>query len=788
MSSFGIIYVDAYDSFSNNITALLAQFAAITVIRIDDEVPDLEGVLTQCAAVVIGPGPGHPENPQDIGLIPSVLRAATKLNVPVLGICLGFQIICSSGGLRISRLSIACHGHSREVLHRNEDVFRNVGIVLATSYNSLGVHVDELDIDAVWSRTGSPGSSDRNDSDTTSGSPGTSNASLSDLMLLAQDHDGYIMAVKHRTLPQWGFQFHPESCKSNLACHDILRNWWALALIWNENRHRCKQEWQPNIIAKEFLPHTNRPTLQKTRNPSKKSAFQKLLSLTNAVGTDLQSSSVSVEFSAEEISNLCYSTWPDSNAVMLESTKKGRYSIYAMHSPSAFTLKYEEGTLCVSRDGLELATWRLNAQDCLSVVDRLVSHRRIPEDFRSARSHGLSTPFWGGFLGFISYELGLNLPGIDQPQVRSQSPSNPDLALLWADRSIIVDHVDRTTTVQSIRRFDGTWIADFTKSINDVRSKLNERLGHYANFQDTLQKARVLPPDEFDYKSNIGKCLEHLRAGDSYELCLTTEAQVRLPTGKDHSFQLYQNLRRCNPVPFAAYIALGDVVIVSSSPEQFLTWDRKGTIDMIPMKGTVRKTPSMTFELAASILASPKEQAENLMIADLIRHDLHSALGPYATVSVEKLCVVEEHETVYQLVSHIRAEVSIPVNISAPARQKKAIKYGHSVLRHALPPGSMTGAPKKRSCEILSELEKRERGAYSGVIGYFDIGGGGSWSVCIRSAFTNASEDKDGMQTWRIGAGGAITVLSDPQAEWEEMQTKLQSVLKAFEPDQKLDY
>lgn len=207
---------------------------------------------------------------------------------------------------------------------------------------------------------------------------------------------------------------------------------------------------------------------------------------------------------------------------------------------------------------------------------------------------------------------------------------------------------------------------------------------------------------------------------------------------------------------------------------------------MIPMKGTVRKTPSMTFARASLLLASAKEQAENLMIADLIRHDLHSALGPHAHVSVAKLCAVEEHETVYQLVSHIRAEAPLPIptTLSAAAAQERAIQHGHRVLRHALPPGSMTGAPKKRSCAILAQLEQRDRGAYAGVVGYFDVGGGGGWSVCIRSAFTTAAPDAEGMQTWRIGAGGAITVLSDPQAEWEEMQTKLQSVLRAFEPDE----
>jgi para-aminobenzoate synthetase len=786
MSSFGIIYVDAYDSFSNNIIALLVQFATVTVVKIDDEVADLEGLLTQCAAVVIGPGPGHPENPKDIGLIPSVLSVATKLNVPVLGICLGFQVLCSSSGLHIIRHAVPYHGRSKMIWHSAEDIFRNVGVVLATCYNSLGVHVNEIDTDANSSRPGSSGSNNSNSTDTAGTSPGPKKASPSDLICLAHDGEGYIMACKHRALPQWGVQFHPESCKSNLACYNILKNWWALVLIWNAHWQRCKEPWQQATIAHKVVPRTNHCTLKQAGKHFKHDALIHLLSLTTAVGTKINSRRLQDEVSAEDLSQACYSTWPNRNTVMLESIEKGRFSIYALHSPSAFTLQHRGGVLHASRVGIELAAWSLTAQDCLYVVEKLVSHRKISACH--CGDHCVSSPFWGGFLGFISYEYGLDLLDVDQSKGQPQPPLTPGLALLWADRSIIVDHVDHTTTVQSIRRDDDEWIAATANSIQSGDFKRTERPGHSAMFEKALQNARHSHPDELDYKSRIGKCLQHLRAGNSYELCLTTEAQVRLKANKDRSFQLYQNLRRHNPVPFAAYVSLGGTVIVSSSPEQFLTWDRQGDINMIPMKGTVRKTPTMTFEHAASILASPKEQAENLMIADLIRHDLHSALGSQATVTVEKLCVVEEFATVYQLVSHIRAAAPLSVSISDASRRNGIIRYGHSVLRHALPPGSMTGAPKKRSCEILSELEKRERGAYSGVIGYFDVGGGGSWSVCIRSAFTNASEDADGLQTWRIGAGGAITVLSDPQAEWEEMQTKLQSVMKAFEPANKPEY
>ena len=129
-------------------------------------------------------------------------------------------------------------------------------------------------------------------------------------------------------------------------------------------------------------------------------------------------------------------------------------------------------------------------------------------------------------------------------------------------------------------------------------------------------------------------------------------------------------------------------------------------------------------------------------------------------VRVPKLMSVEEYETVFQLVSVIEGDLETS---------------GVAALAASLPPGSMTGAPKKRSCELLKDIEGgKPRGLYSGVVGYLDVGGGGDFSVVIRSAFRWDGED------WRIGAGGAVTALSDAEAEWQEMLAKRENVLRAF--------
>jgi len=263
-------------------------------------------------------------------------------------------------------------------------------------------------------------------------------------------------------------------------------------------------------------------------------------------------------------------------------------------------------------------------------------------------------------------------------------------------------------------------------------------------------------------------------------------AQEQLSNNDSSSWELYKTLRRKNPAPYSAYLRIHPSTILSSSPERFLSFSRppSSTFQLRPIKGTLRKAPTITrADAELNLAGNVKEVAENLMIVDLIRHDLHGVVGE--GVSVTQFCGIEEYETVWQMVSVIEGKAPPPT----PAG-KESKNAGWDVLRHCLPPGSMTGAPKKRSVEILRELEDGPRGIYSGVLGYWDVGGGGDWAVVIRSCFkhdassvTQRSEGDDNLvEQWTMGAGGAITALSDPDAEWDEMVLKLKSVLGIFEP------
>jgi para-aminobenzoate synthetase len=843
-----ILFIDAYDSFSESIAALLQQLLAVKVslIRVDSwtvtgtlhdrlsedpslrlkpadertysyqnsaslvrtfnlETIDYELFLEYYDAVVVGPGPGDPRNPADLGIISLLWKAAERCGVPILGICLGFQSLCLAYGASIAPLSEPCHGHAERILHLDQDIFAHVGLVTATNYHSLEVHVCTSQLSSLASR---PSSARSSFSDLSVESEAQS---CPNIQQLAWNEKGTLMAVRHTKFPFWGLQFHPESCRSNAACQDLIRNWWKAAMKFPARKRQpyyfeislshghadqTDPAWSP-ILKEQPLLKNHSPRADDCPLPSKLGdgqAFRdELQHLTRFAGDVVQSQTLHTSIRYQDIAELCRSLSPDHALAMLESTKKGRFCVYAMPGPDDFRIEYfkeiylegyrqssssQARSSCIlHKEGAKLTYPKLTSADVLHHIQQVMLTKR-------AKGGHPESPFWGGFLGYFSYETGLETLALITRE-DSCSALNADISLLWVERSIVVDKLTDNIYVQSIRKDDSEWVASMRATLQCLQPRDNLQIESKSSELATiLASARITLPDENSYKRKIQACQSHLHAGSSYELCLTTEAHVTLPsTRSTTSWLLYENLQSYNPAPFSAYLSLGKTKILSSSPEQFLAWNRHGVIDMIPMKGTVSKSePSMTLAKATSILASPKESAENLMIADLIRHDLYSTVGSKdgAAVEVKKLCEVVEHETVFQLVSHIRAHAPISRIATDDQKRQQVIHYGHNALRQCMPPGSMTGAPKKRSCEILCELEKRHRGVYSGVLGYLDVGGGGAFNVCIRTAFSHQDEDNEGIQKWRVGAGGAITVLSDIDAEWEEMRTKLDSVLRAF--------
>ena len=813
-----LLFVDAYDSFSANIVALLRKLhcANVTTIKIDADFNEhdketLVLFLQDFDAIVLGPGPGNPASPSDTGLFDSIWKHAAQAQVPVLGICLGFQSLCVKFGLPVSRLDVPCHGHAKTIHHYNDDIFESSGRIIATCYNSLGVQMDTPDMTPDISR---PASSASNRSYESSSSVGLipdgtvahaeRDARIyerpdSPLRVLAYDDAGYVMAIRHQSFPFWGFQFHPESCKSNAASNGLLTAWWARVQIHN-SKHRSGHSPQLRPVSES---QHQLDIAQVSWPLSSLPVVDILQSLTASIDQTTHYKTLPIVFDRQKLADLCYDLSPGGSVAMLESTKRGRFSIFGLPHESTWHLTFQKGRLCVSRHQEIIQHQELFLQDAMQLIEAFLSSMLVTEGDRGI-------PFWGGFTGFYSYEVGLDLLEVSTADADAHaSRTVTEISLMWVDRSIVVDHQEQTMTVQTIRQGDEKWLEQMVSNINILSEGHTSKQG-----TDTVRRPSLIPsepslPSHDEYISQIRSCQSALHAGDSYELCLTTSATV---SSQKQPYTLYTSLQQTNPAPYAAYLHLLNTHVISSSPEQFLSWSRNDPyLDMKPMKGTLPKSRTInTIQKAREILLNPKEEAENLMIADLIRHDLHSALGPDCHVTVEKLFEVVETESLYQLISHIRGQIPIPAEATERARRLQIMTAGHRALRTALPAASMTGAPKKRSCEILRSLERRNRGVYSGVIGYFDVGGGGEWSVGIRCAFSHDSEDPGEedvsskedqlgvnaagekqksealgdvgrlIKKWWVGAGGAITVLSDEEAEWEEMRAKMDCVLRGF--------
>ncbi|KAL4793524.1 ADC synthase [Aspergillus venezuelensis] len=787
-----ILYIDAYDSFSYNVVAMLEEVlgARVTVMMIDAEWPDgnMLEFFQHYDAVVLGPGPGDPNVHDDVGVMADIWNLQSSDMLPVLGICLGFQSLCLHHGIPIGRLPEPLHGQVHHVTTAQRDIFENVQDLEVTLYHSLYAMLDE----PVKSTT-----------------PNGSAPLKTDLDILAwfsiqPDRSSLTktwipMAVRHEKKPFWGVQFHPESCKSDReACNKLLRNWWDMAVKYNKIHDREGYGSLPTDII--------RPPTGKTSFPDV--AYTMVNWSASSTNHSASRSLATCQLDAEGICELF--NRPGSPTVLFQSN--GRYSIISMPSPDDWRLEYYASRHSLSLQKLPFDSLESNGTnvEAFMSVSQFWDILRYLMDLKKVDSGHPEVPFWAGFLGYFSYELGLAC--LSHPKHEFGGPQShdyvhenvsaedpPDVSLLWTDRSIVIDNEMGKVTMQSTREEDDLpagWLDQtVTKLKGFFYSTTSANTSADEEFLDSVLSGGTIQfPSEHTYLNQVEACKDELRAGESYELCLTCETNIALPapdttTGRiKFPWKLYKRLRKYNPAAFSAFARLGNVKIVSSSPECFLNWDRQSILEMKPMKGTVRKSNDMTLERAREILGSTKEMAENLMIADLIRHDLYGICGA-GNVHVEKLLEVEDHGRVYQMITHVKGHVdpSRPGYAAKNMPQSQSSNmsgYGLTALQRCLPPGSMTGAPKERSCIHLSAIENRKRGIYSGVMGFLDLGGGGSFSVLIRTAFTCSSDDDD-TQKWRIGAGGAVTMLSSAEGEWDEMLTKLRTVCGIFMPSQR---
>ena len=683
-----VLLVDNYDSFTYNLYQLIGEVCGQppTVVRNDTPWADIR--FDEFDAAVISPGPGSPDRDRDFGVSARVILDS---GLPVLGVCLGHQGLCHLFGGEVGLAPEPMHGRISAVRHTGVDLFAGIPSPYdVVRYHSLAV------------------------------------TSLPDeLEALAWTDDGVLMGVRHRDLPLWGVQFHPESISSTHG-HDLLANFFALA----EGRSASA----PAV-----------PTAE-AEHPRYELHVQHL-----DVHPDALVAYTSLFAGGEQ------GFWLDSSSVV---DGLSRFSMMGNgDGPLAERVTYSVADREVVVQRTDGTTKRV-PQQFFDYLDDQLRARAVPAPA------GLPFEFNLGYVGYLGYELKAETGG-----TAAHQSETPDAALLFADRALVLDHKTRTSYLLTLSVAGDTagtaeaaaWLATTAEALRALPAAPTDPAPALALSGPAMTDPDVgmnveLRHDRDAYLKRIDECFNEINTGESYEICMTNMVTVHteidvLPT--------FAHLRRVSPVPFGALLDFGDVAVLSASPERFISIDLHGTVEAKPIKGTRPRGGDAAEDraLVEELRDNPKDRAENLMIVDLLRNDLNTVCS-VGSVHVPKLFDVETYAAVHQLVSTIRGTL-------APGRSAV------DCIRAAFPGGSMTGAPKVRTMEIIDRLEQGPRGVYSGALGWFSLSGASDLSIVIRTLVANA-----GRVTF--GVGGAVIALSDPEGEFEETVVKSRAMMTAL--------
>lgn len=747
--TFRVLFIDSYDSFTYNVVELIReQGKDVEVITIhNDTFEDYEALkpfLSLFDAIVIGPGPGNPVNgPSDIGIIASLFN--DDLILPILGICLGFQVMCLTNGAKIEQLEEIRHGQVYKVqVENSEDLY----VEFPNAFNSVRYH----SLHVVESEE---------------------SGKIIPLAYTSDNNNKILMGAKISGRPWFGVQYHPESCCSEYGDR-LIKNFIGLARAYNNSYTSRgipdrKMEFKQKEVDKALFDLSHKIDREPLISPVKNytsgqiavtsTAVSKCPSITLELCHKLQSEGIPFFLMASscvkpnrgEISIIAI---PDEESkVFTHYTQLNKTTVHHWREKLLTIEEYHE-ILHSGRSSNKMTVLNESKDEFWSTLSHYMEDKLCPQDFPEL-------PFVGGFVGILGYEMGQYTKANVDENLR------PDAKLCFVSKAILINHTNGQAYTVSLQSEFPNEISQLVAEIAGKASLLNwpKNLPSEVSFDIEM-------PTSDSYKKAFDLSQDFLHKGDSYEICLTTQTKIT-PSERIEPWSIFQTLIQHNPAPFSSFFQFDDIeegksdlCLISTSPERFLKYSNEAC-ELRPIKGTVKKSEEMTTEKATAILKSPKEFGENLMILDLIRNDLYEFLP---RVEVKEMMTVEEYETVFQLVSVI------------VGHDLETSKYnGFDILKHSLPPGSMTGAPKKKTVQLLqNQIEpiagSNMRGVYSGVTGYWSANMNGDWSVNIRCMYSY-----DNAKNWYIGAGGAITVLSTCDGEWQEMLTKLESALQVFE-------
>ncbi|WP_434590232.1 aminodeoxychorismate synthase component I [Brevibacterium sp. 1718] len=743
------LLIDNADSFTLNLFHLLAEVneCAPTLVPNDWEEFELS-VLDEFDNVVISPGPGTPGRPADFGICAEVIEHSP---IPVLGVCLGHQGIAYVRGGAVVHAPEPRHGRVSQISHTGNELFAGIPSPFsAVRYHSLAA----TDLPDCLEAT-------------------------------AWSGDGVIQALRHRTKPQWGVQFHPESIASEEA-RTLLQNFAELTEAWNrrgqhENDLSATEDW----VGKDLASGSDVPA----RTCGVLDPSQRTTSLSNPrhhyiLDSDVLPQKVADErLFAELFGDEPEAVWLDGN---LPGNDSSRFSI--MGAPSGplskvATASVLKGTVEVRSASGESEGF-IQSSGFFDWLDAELAGTTVAVSGERSEASGIKTAypdmradsqdlpfeFRLGWVGYLGYELKTEVGSPNQHE-----SDLPDAVMMFLDRALVIDHDANSIHLLALRRADDpTGHAANQDWFDHTRARIAlvpaEEVSDADQRRATSAKADTATPEERrnptlearhsqnDYLDLIDQVQQKITDGETYEVCLTNMLEGSA-TPHETPLEMYLRLRADNPTPFGAFIRTREASILCTSPERFLRIGADGRVESKPIKGTRPRgaNPDEDEAIKAELAASVKDRSENLMIVDLVRHDL-GRTAELGSVQVDTLFGIESYATVHQMVSTVSsrlAEGASPV----------------ACVRAAFPPGSMTGAPKLRTMAIIDELEAGARGVYSGAVGYFSLGGAVDLSVVIRTLVVRGEKV-------RYGVGGAIVALSDSDEEYAETVVKAAPVLR----------
>ncbi len=741
------LLLDNYDSFTHILFQYLWEVNGEKPLLLRNDEWSLEEIRrASFDAIVISPGPGHPADARDFGVCAQVIAAFPDR--PILGVCLGLQGLGLAAGGRVVPAPAVRHGKHSRIRHDGEGLFAGLPQNFsAVRYHSLVLDPHRLPAGLIVAAT-------------------------------ALD-DGQIMAIRSSDKPFHGVQFHPESIGSEHG-KALLANFRALS---------------ERFLAARGSPIYEPPTAALPIPPRSQPAPRRLEAV-ELPWCDPEAAFAHFFNRDPKSAGLPATFWLDS----LSEPVPGEHRITYMGAGSRL-IEVRGGTIrmrdaagtgglptgeSISAPLLSAAGADSHPFPALDGWFRAAVPCRLPETLAFTGS------FLGGLVGWFGYELGrfsegdggsTAPPGAAGPSAHPDADL-PDALFLQPDRMLAFDPQARKAYailplgpsqakpdasarawLQTVR---SGWDAVPPSELRIARRSSGEdaALGASANAPQTHAPAGPatrlpwrLSAAGPEYLARIRSLQEAILRGESYEACLTNELRAE---SQARPFEVYRRLRRTNPAPYAAYLAFPHADILSASPERFLKLDALGNLACRPIKGTRRRGTDRREDalLKSELAGDAKDRSENLMIVDLVRNDF-GKVCELGSVRVPEMMKVEEHPTVLQLVSTVTGRL---------ARDRTAL----DAVRACFPGGSMTGAPKRRTMELLAAQERRPRGIFSGALGYLGWDGAMDLGMVIRTLVY-----KDGV--YRVGCGGAILAESDPEAEFAEAMLKASASLIAVE-------